>query len=239
MLVTRLPVHHPEYRYPPSPNPYWEKLRAAQGQVYLDNQTENHRGNWKSVLSNAAGHPLDELHVELGCNGGHVILEWARLNPSHAYLGLDWKFKQIHRAFEKAQKKGLRNIGFLRAHAIRLGQIFGPSEIDHLHLLFPDPWPKKSQWNNRLITPEWLREAASVVHSGGLFEIRTDHSGYFDWMKAALTQVQDIWQTSSESRDFYAGRANLHALEIPEVTLFERLFIKDGIPIHRLLLRRT
>lgn len=114
----RLPVDHPEFRYPPSKNPYQDKLKALREQGITSaltcDETETLQGKWRHYL----GLPEEaELHVEIGCNGGHVILEWAKQQPQKAFVGVDWKFKQIFRAHEKAQKKNLRNITFLRAHA--------------------------------------------------------------------------------------------------------------------------
>ena len=80
-----------------------------------------------------------ELHVEIGCNAGHVIVEWAKQNPQRAYIGIDWKFKPIFRGVEKGLKRGLDNLIFFRAHADRLKYMFGESEIDRLSLFFLIP----------------------------------------------------------------------------------------------------
>ena len=54
-----------------------------------------------------------KLHVELGCNAGHVTIEWADRSQSTAkssgqapdvFVGVDWKYKMIFKAAEKAMK---------------------------------------------------------------------------------------------------------------------------------------
>lgn len=244
--LSRLPVDHPEYRYAPSRNPYWKKLKEmAGGIVFTDNDTESRRGEWRAVLPDAAADPRREqgepprreLHVEIGCNAGHVIIEWARANPGIAYVGIDWKFKPIARCVEKAAKHGLKNALFFRAHAERLTQMFGPGEIDRLCLYFPDPWPRKSQWKYRFLTARRLREAAQVIRKGGIFHIKTDHRGYFDWMEEAVAETRELWEIVDRSTDLHAGHPDPESLTMPEVTLFERLFIKDKIPINSLTLR--
>jgi tRNA (guanine-N7-)-methyltransferase len=238
---TRLAIDHPQYRYPSSRNPYWAKLQAFQGKVFSDNETEAHAGRWREHFPDVARARSGDrkLHVEIGCNAGHVILEWAARDPSGAYVGLDWKFKPIFRGAEKAQKRGLSNLLFFRSHAERLRFMFAPGEIDFLYLFFPDPWPKKSQRKNRFVTAERLRAIAPVLKPGGIFHIKTDHPGYFEWMEKALEEAKDAWRVVERTRDLHQGHPDPLSLQIPDVTLFERLFVRDGIPIQSLKLQRA
>jgi tRNA (guanine-N7-)-methyltransferase len=243
-LANHLPIQHPEYRYSTSKNPYAEKLKTLAGIVYSDHETENQKGTWRSqfphpATENPAKLPIPpQLHVEIGCNAGHVILEWAARNPGQTYIGIDWKFKPIFRAADKAKRRGVENLKFLRAHAERLPYIFGPHEIDALYLFFPDPWPKKCHHKNRYIHADRLRTLCQLIKPHGTFHIKTDHPGYFDCMLEAIEQVKDIWAIIELSRDLHQGIKHPETLKIPEVTLFESLFIRDQIPIQSVLLKR-
>jgi tRNA (guanine-N7-)-methyltransferase len=233
----RLPIDHPEYHYPPSKNPYWAKLQQFSGKVFSDNQTEAYSGNWRAQFSDYPHLADRELHVEIGCNAGHVAVEWATSNPQNAYFGLDWKFKPIFRGVEKAEKRNLKNLSFFRAHAERIQYMFGPQEVDRLYLFFPDPWPRKSQWKNRFVTAERLQKVAKIMKPTGIFHIKTDHSGYFEWILKAVAQSSDTWEVLELTRDLHQNHPNPQALQIPEVTLFEKIFIQEGIPIQSLKLR--
>jgi tRNA (guanine-N7-)-methyltransferase len=167
-----------------------------------------------------------------------VIVEWAAARPEAAYIGLDWKFKPIFRGAEKATKKALSNVIFFRAHAERLPYMFGPGEIDFLYLFFPDPWAKKSQKKNRFVTPERLRKVHELLRPGGVFHIKTDHLEYFEWMENAFRETEDLWNVLEHTRDLHEGHPDPTSLQIPQVTLFERLFIKDGIKINSLKLQK-
>jgi tRNA (guanine-N7-)-methyltransferase len=232
----RLPLTHPDYIYGPAKNPYSAKLRDFAGLAYSDNATETFAGAWREKFKRSGKDR--ELHVEIGCNTGHVTRAWAEANPDKLYIGIDWKFKIIHRGAEKTAEKGLQNLLFFRANVERLRYMFGPGEIDSLYLYFPDPWPKKSQWKNRFLKESTLREAARVVRPGGIFHIKTDHEGYYAWMRDAFAAVRDVWEIERESLDLHGGNPAAAKLEIPEVTLFEKLFIKDGIKIKSAWLRR-
>lgn len=231
------PIEHPEYRYPGSNNPYWAKIRALQGVVFTDNETERNAAQWRSHFSDLPPSPHRELHVEIGCNAGHVLVEWAQSHPEKAFIGIDWKFKPIFRAVEKGQKRNLKNLIFLRAHAERLNSIFGPQEVDSLFLFFPDPWPKKSHWKNRLVTAERLRQIVRIMKPNGVFHIKTDHPGYFEWILKAVEEVSDTWKVLEINRDLHQDHPSPWTLQLPEVTLFEKIFIRDQIPIQSLKLQ--
>lgn len=228
------PVEDRKYRYPPSKNPYWSKLKALDGRVYWDHRTEEHAGKTHSVYKS----PAKRLEVEIGCNAGHWILERAKQNPLTHYVGIDWKFKAIHRAFEKAEKRQLDNLLFYRAHAQRIHYMFGEEEIDSLYIFFPDPWPKKAHHKHRLIQPQFLTNLHSRIAKNGLVQIKTDHRKYFDAMLEAIDAVKDLYVAEQVSFDYYKDHPNATELPLGEVTLFERLFIKDRLPIHHVVLKK-
>ncbi|MCM2277311.1 MAG: hypothetical protein NDJ89_04490 [Oligoflexia bacterium] len=230
-----LPIHHPDFRYPESRNPYWKKLQSFAGKVFSDNETERLRGSWRQAFPQAAAG--GRLHVEIGCNAAHVLLEWANRNPGDAYIGIDWKYKPIFWAAEKAAKRGIGNALFFRAHAERLHYMFGPGEIDRLYVYFPDPWPRKKQWKNRFVTVETLTAFAPLLKADGIFHLKTDHPGYFEWMEDAVARTSDLWSVLERTDDLHQGHPDPTKLAIPEVTLFERLFIRDGLKIHSLKLQ--
>ncbi|HTL11172.1 MAG TPA: hypothetical protein VL588_01710 [Bdellovibrionota bacterium] len=235
----RLPIGHPEFRYVPSKNPYWGKIQGVtDGSALQDHDAEALRGRWRQAFADR-GVAGSRLVVELGCNGGHVLNGWAEREPGSLHVGVDWKYKQIYFAAEKARKRGLKNAAYARAHGDRLPYLFGEGEVDMLAVYFPDPWPKKAQWKHRFLREEWFRRVAPVVRPGGELHIKTDHDGYFDWILEHVARVGDVWSPVDQTRDLHAGNPDPALLQIPDVTLFERLFIRDGIPIKSLrLLRR-
>ena len=237
-------VLSPDFKYAPSKNIYWEKLMklppGMKGLAYTDHQTEESRGKWRDQFPSVQGKALSEkpvLHVEVGCNAGHVCLEWAKQNPNQLYVGVDWKFKQIYRLAEKSQKFQVKNLLAFRANADRLPFMFEKGEIDYLYLFFPDPWPKKAQLKNRTADTEWLRSVAPLLSGRGYFHIKTDHADYFEFILENLNQLTGTYEVLEMTKDLHAGNENARFLKIPEVTLFERLFIKDGLPIHSVKIR--
>lgn len=227
-FLPRHPVDHPEFQYRPSANPYWKRLHELASGVYLDARAETLAGHWRAQFKEGSQR---DLIVEIGCNGGHWILERARTHPDQCFIGIDWKFKQIHRAYEKALQRELKNVFFVRGYAQRLGYLFGKEEVSATHLFFPDPWPKKSQQKNRFLTSSWFDLLAQRTQAGGTLELKSDHGEYFDWI---TQQVQDSesWTLETLTHDLHGNSPLASRLPLGEVTLFEQLFIKKGLPIH-------
>jgi tRNA (guanine-N(7)-)-methyltransferase len=239
-------VSSPDFKYTPSHNIYWEKLMhpptEMEGLAFTDLQTEAHRGSWRNHFlatkeKASDTHSKLPLHVEVGCNAGHVCLEWAKANPDQLYVGIDWKHKQIYRLAEKSAKNKVGNLLAFRANADRLPFMFAPKEIDFLHMFFPDPWSKKAQLKNRTADEQWLRSVAPLLSDKGYFHIKTDHAVYYEFIRENIAKLSDIFDVIEETRDLHAGNPKAHLLTIPAVTLFERLFIKDGLPIHSIKIK--
>jgi tRNA G46 methylase TrmB len=77
-----------------------------------------------------------------------------------------------------------------------------------------------------------------VLSPDGTFQIKTDHPGYFAWMEDHIARTAELWDITFRSTDLHAGNPAAHTLTFPDVTCFEKLFIKDGIPIHRIDLKK-
>lgn len=233
-----LPVEHPEFRYPESKHPYLDRAPRLRDYTEFNQGTEGLRGEWRTRFPDASSHPADrKLHVEIGCNGGHVTLGWAARNPGTAYIGVDWKIKQIVLAGEKTHRRGIKNALFLRAHAARVGHMFAENEVDFIALYCPDPWPKKAHRKNRIFTAAWLESVRRVLKPGGVFHVKTDHREYFDRM-LEVAEAARGWEWKSKTFDLHAGNPDASKLQIPDATLFERIFIRDGLPIHAMELAK-
>lgn len=214
-------------------NVYQEKLKALpheiRSQIFLDEETEKYQGCWRSCFQRKQT-DQQPLYVEIGCNAGHVITKWAKQHPNKMYIGIDWKFKAIYKAVQKIDFNSFKNILFFRSNAEKLPFIFGPQEIDAFYLLFPDPWPKRSHWKNRFITAHRLNQLVHLIKPEGFLHIRTDHASYFEWIKSAIEESQS-WTVIESSSDLYKNHPSPQKLEIPDVTLFEKIYIRKGLPI--------
>lgn len=132
-----------------------------------------------------AGH--ERIVLEIGCGHGHFLEAYAAAHPDVFCLGIDLMSDRIRRGTRKKERSRLANLAFLHASAsdllaalpehVKLGAIF---------VLFPDPWPKRRHWKNRLVQPEFLDALADHAVPGAPFHFRTDHVPYFEEARAVV-----------------------------------------------------
>ncbi len=125
-------------------------------------------------------HPA--LTLEVGCGHGHFLTAYAAVHPSEHCIALDIIADRLERAERKTTKAGLTNVNWLRASAAEFLEAI-PPEVrfrGRIFILFPDPWPKRKHWKNRLIQPEFLDQLAAHTAPGIEMCFRTDYAPYFE-----------------------------------------------------------
>ncbi|MBU6375419.1 MAG: hypothetical protein KGQ59_05445, partial [Bdellovibrionales bacterium] len=91
---------------------------------------------------------------------------------------------------------------------------------------------------NRFISENKLKTIHGLLAPGGTFQIKTDHAGYFQWIEEQIKLTSHLWQIIFRSTDLHANNPDAGSLNFPDVTCFEKLFIKDKLPIMRIDLKK-
>ena len=60
---------------------------------------------------------------------------------------------------------------------------------DCVHVLFPDPWPKRRHKNRRMVDHEFLVEVARLLKAGGRLRLVTDDPDYARAMELHATSI--------------------------------------------------
>lgn len=218
--------------YRPSKNPYCQKAAdfEAEGKRTLlaDQSTEKHKGKWREYFGAPA---TAELNLELGAYHGETSIELARTNPKGVHLGVEWKYKQCFKGGKKAHDLGLENVAFLRANMARLPWMLAPGEVDRIWVLFPDPWAKAAHQKWRVLHPGFLRLLGNLLQEGKELMIKTDHADYAAFIKESIQEAGGFDYMSEE-------KAKATWSLIPP-TPFERIFLRQGLPINSFALVRN
>lgn len=223
--------NYKEYRA--TKNPYFDKIREFADQpsfptLLADADTEAFRGRWRERL----GKSEDAfLQLELGAYHGETSIHLARTNPEAAHLGVEWKYKQCFKAGKKARDQALTNLAFLRANIARLPWMIAPGEVDRVWVLFPDPWSKAPQQKWRVLRPDFFRILAHLLKPGKELLIKTDHAEYAEHIAASLAEAGCF--------DFMPPEQAAAAWKLIPPTPFERIFLRQGLPIHSFSLVRN
>jgi tRNA (guanine-N7-)-methyltransferase len=167
------------------------------------------------------------LEIELGTGKARFLIEAARRQPAHDFLGIERALSYYRFSRERLARSGLGNARVLRAD----GRLFvttsiAPASVHAFHVYFPDPWPKKRQRKRRLLDAVFLDVLASRLVPGGLLRIATDHPGYAGELAVLLQTVRELEEAGWDS------------MPAPPPTHYEIKYREEGRPIRRFLLRR-
>lgn len=163
------------------------------------------------------------LEVDLGCGDGAFLREMAAHDPAREFLGVERLLGRVRKVCRKAARAGLGNLKVLRLEsAYTLGYLLPAGAIARVHLLFPDPWPKKKHHKRRLLTLEFCEGLERVLEPGGEFLFKTDHQEYFEEGVGAVRGSALFEELAWEDGDFFYAETD-----------FERQWRGVGRPIYR------
>jgi tRNA (guanine-N7-)-methyltransferase len=167
------------------------------------------------------------LHVDLGCGDGSFLCEMAQQFPKVNFLGIERLTKRVEKVRRKAEK--IENVRVLRADTLFAVRYLLPeSSVETFYLLFPDPWPKRRHQFRRIFTRDFLNAIAVALEQHRLLRVATDQIDYFHHIQR-LSRADPQFQIVPQSADD----------AVLPVTKFERTFRDQGLPIYRLILRKT
>jgi tRNA (guanine-N7-)-methyltransferase len=178
--------------------------------------------NWEQVFP--AEQPVE---IDLGAGDGGFIAERARQFPGVNFLAVERLLGRARKIARKAVRLGLPNLKVLRLEsAYALKYLVPPGSVRIIHLMFPDPWPKRKHRKYRLIQPAFVESLARALELGGEFRFTTDHHEYFLFGSGVISErglldPAPVWDFS-----------------IDPLTDFQRDFLKEGRAFYRALWRK-
>lgn len=160
-----------------------------------------HRSRLTALRSRLAEDLRDRGRVtlEIGCGHGHFLTAYAEAHPHEYCLGIDLLADRLARAARKSARQGLGNVGWVQAEAgLLLEAVPAEFRFDaNVFILFPDPWPKRRHWKNRLVQPAFLSALAARAGQGTRLCFRTDHQPYFE-AALAVVRAHPDWREGLE-----------------------------------------
>jgi tRNA (guanine-N7-)-methyltransferase len=166
------------------------------------------------------------LEIEIGSGKARFLIEAARANPAHDFLGLERALAYYRICRDRIARSDLRNAFAVRADGRLYADALALASVRSFHVYFPDPWPKKKQRKRRLLDGVTLEMLADRLEPGGHIRIATDHPGYGATLGPILETVPALERLDWES------------VPAPPPTHYELKYREEGRPIWRFLLRR-
>ena len=174
------------------------------------------------------------IHIEIGSGKGAFLVSQGRAEPQVNFIGIEWANKYYRSSVDRIGRWGFENIRIIRADAaVLLAEHTADECVDRFDIYFPDPWPKKRHHKRRFVCKQNVREMLRCLKSGGVINIATDHTDYFEQIKMVL----DTQTARLEKIDFLrpAGADEDECVG----TNFERKYLKEQRPIHTIAVRKV
>lgn len=188
-------------------------------------------------IPTAEGQPIDvlalfpspaPLELDLGCGDGAFLSALAAEYPDRNFLGVERLRGRVASACRKIAARQLTNARILRVDiGAAVTSLLPAASVEVCHVMFPDPWPKRRHHRRRTVTSEFLEAVRRVLVPGGMMRLTTDDAPYFEQMQQAAAAVTSLAPVGEED-----------AQPLPKST-FEKRFDAQGLPSHRLVLRKV
>ena len=207
----------------------WLLARGAGGILNMKEAAENYRAlvDFKAVFGN--DNPVD---IEIGCGKGGFLCELARRNPDRNYIGVEMVSNVVISAMENAEKQGADNVRFLNIRAECLPCYIPEGSVGNVYLNFSTPLPKLGYVSQRLTYRGFLEMYKKLLVDGGKVVQKTDNRDFFDF------SLEEYKASGFELTEL---TYNLHENGSPEwniITEYERKWVEQGLPIHRVVAKR-
>jgi tRNA (guanine-N7-)-methyltransferase len=139
---------------------------------------------WTAVLGRTSPRVVD-----LGCGNGRYLIGSVLARPERDHLGVDLVQRVVDYAAHRANKRGLANVRFIVGDGVRwLFDRIEPDSIDELHVYHPQPYYEERDVSKRMLTPEFLERAWTVLRGDGLLVLQTDNASYWKYLRKAVAK---------------------------------------------------
>lgn len=137
---------------------------------------------------------IETLTLEIGCGHGHFLTAYGTSFSDETCLGIDVNRGRIFKARKKVKRAGLDNVHFYDCDSLEfLTLLPAHVRIAKTWILYPDPWPKKRHFKNRIVQREFLDRLAQRSTQEGQLFLRSDYEPYLEWSRDLIDESSD-WE---------------------------------------------
>lgn len=146
------------------------------------------KGNWHAQVFHN-DHPIV---LEIGCGRGEYTVNLARKFPEKNIIGLDIKGPRLWKGAKTLHEEGIANGAFVRTLIEEITEYFAPGEVSEIWVTFPDPYPKPSKEQKRLVSKRFLDLYKQILRPDGIIHFKTDNTPLFDWAIESFKENKDV-----------------------------------------------
>lgn len=140
--------------------------------------------------------------LEIGFGTGDHLFDLALKNPDAFYVGCEPFLNGVSTLIKRIHVAGVNNI-FIWPDDVRiLLDQYKAFKFNQIYILFPDPWPKRKQFQRRLINSSFLQLLSGYLKETGKIHIATDHDDYAKWIANSIATNKDLISQEVDESDF-------------------------------------
>lgn len=204
-------------------NSYINKIEENEKILSLEDEIYCKKWKWKEIFGNN-----NDLILEIWIGLGNFFSKITERNPNKNYIGIEIRYKRLHRTFEKLTEKFADNFMLIKDKWENIDKIFSEWELSQTYLFFPDPWANKErQKKNRIVSELFLNNLYKITKDWWSFIFKTDHKWYFDDSLEIIANTP--WKIKVQSYDY---ENELDIFDKTLMTEFEEIFRKDKIKVN-------
>ncbi|MFW6368100.1 MAG: tRNA (guanosine(46)-N7)-methyltransferase TrmB [Spirochaetota bacterium] len=146
--------------------------------------------------------PCARKVFEIGFGMGYATAYYAEQHRDTCVLGSEVYPPGVGKLLSEIERRKLSGVRIVRRDAIEvLERGLRESEIDAVHVFFPDPWPKKKHHKRRLVQTTFLNLVAFCLKPGGFLYITTDWDDYAEHIAKKLDEHENYTNVEPAQRD--------------------------------------
>jgi tRNA (guanine-N7-)-methyltransferase len=175
------------------------------------------------------------LMIEVGPGRGLFTRDYATQHPDHRVLALEIRRKWATLLDERLAKHRLANARCFAEDANAALPRLGPDGCARFAAVhFPDPWWKKRHAKRLVVRDTLVVELARLVAEGGTVLVQTDVEDRAE-MYLARFSSSPCWAPGGDDGGWHAAESPF----APARSNREARALEDGLPVWRIVLRRT
>ena len=148
-----------------------------------------------------------EVWLEIGFGGGEHMAAQAARRRDVLVIGAEPFLNGAASALRHIDEAGLDNVRLHVGDARDVTAALPDASLDHIFILFPDPWPKARHHKRRLVQAATVAEWARLLKPGGRLRFATDWADYGEWTLQRFLENASFRWTAERADDWRKRRA--------------------------------
>ncbi len=122
------------------------------------------------------------LVLEVGFGDGHYLEHLGLTHPEWNLVGAEVSLGSVWRTYRRMKRNGISEVRLFKGNArFLVRDVFEEHSLDRVFVNFPDPWPRKKHFKNRLLQAPFFQILSSRLVKGGSLFLTTDHPEYYSF----------------------------------------------------------